>query len=674
MKSIRTRLLAIVLTLMVISLGCLAGFSYYFARQALTASVDETSAAIGTDYANRVQASVYEMVTYLQGVINNQAIRPNSERQLLISALAEARVRGKKFDAVNFVYPDGTTIRYDGTVINLADRDYFQKVIKDKQPVISEPIIAKGTGKASIVIAVPIVENGKLIGVLNGTASLASLNGLVKQIKFKEDGYGAIVDASGVVLAYPRPEVVGKLNLREKKIDSGLKLGAAELDDRLIALFKSVNDTKKQVHGVHTSIDNISTLSVLTPIKLPGGQQWVLMVSAPETEVFREVGTMTKFLFTVALAGIFLAGLFVVYISKKFAQPIIKLRDEVLILANGDLQRRELDINSKDEIGQLAGAFTQMADKLRHLVAKVQLKAETVAASSEELTASAQQSADVTNQVAGSITHIAEGSDLQTNAIDSMAAIVEQMSANIEQIAAIGKQITDIAADTSESTFQGQKAIDKAREHMRNIGEGSETVQKAIGNLAQGSREIGEIVTLISAIAGQTNLLALNAAIEAARAGEAGRGFAVVAEEVRKLAEESNQATQKIAGLIQKNESDMNQAIVVTRNSTNGVKTGIGVVESAGDTFKAIADTVENLSVQIQGIIESIDQIVAGSEKLVFSVQNVDKAAKENDAEAQSVSAAMEEQSASMQEIASSSQSLAHTAADLQSAVAIFKI
>jgi len=255
-----------------------------------------------------------------------------------------------------------------------------------------------------------------------------------------------------------------------------------------------------------------------------------------------------------------------------------------------------------------------------------------------------------------------------------MATVAEEMSARIEQIAATGKQIAGIADDTSQSSAQGRKAVDKVMEQMRSIGNESVAVQKTIGELAKGAREIGEIVTLISSIAGQTNLLALNAAIEAARAGEAGRGFAVVAEEVRKLAEESNQAAQQIAGLIKNNEAAMSQAIVATQASGEGVKTGIAVVESAGETFKTIAVAVDRLSAQIQEVTESINQIAAGSQELVLSVHNIDTVSKENAAEAQSVSAATEEQSASMEEIASSSQALAQTAAELQAAVANFKV
>ncbi|MBU2702407.1 methyl-accepting chemotaxis protein [Sporomusaceae bacterium BoRhaA] len=674
--SIRMRLLLVMLSIMLISLSVLTGVSYYFSKQALSKSVDEVAAAIGTDYANRVQASTDEIIIFVQELANNPYIRNGNDRQQIVNTLADGIKRNNKFTGLNYGDLSGNVLRSQGDTVYIGDREYYKKAVQTRKIAISDPLVAKGTGKISLAIAVPVVVNGNLTGVLQATVPLDSLNDMVKDIKFKDSGYGVIAAKSGMIIANTQyPELNGKLNLTEKKIEPELKLGVNEFDDNLISLFKAAVESGKQVKGIHTFINkDIPMVSVFTPIDLPGNQRWIMMITAPVTEATRETGILSLILFAASIVCILLGAIAVVIFSAKFTQPITKIRDESILLAEGDLRLRKINVHSQDEVGQLAESFGQMADRLRKLVMQVQAKAETVAASSEEMTASAQQCADVTNQVAGAVCRIAEGSDLQANAVDSMAGIVQQMSAGIERIVITGREIAVIAENTAKSTAEGRQTIEQAREQMGAIGAGSETVQNTIGNLAQGSREIREIVTLISAIAGQTNLLALNAAIEAARAGEAGRGFAVVAEEVRKLAEESNQAAQKIAGLIQKNEVDMDQAIVVTQDSTNGVKTGIEVVESAGNTFKSIADAVESLSTQIHGIMEAIDLIAAGSQGLVSSVQNVDKVAKENATETQSVSAATEEQSASMQEIAASSKVLADTAAALQSAVTNFKV
>lgn len=672
-SSIRMRLLIVILTIMLSSLGLITTLSYYFARQYLFSSVNQTAMALGTDYAKRVEFSVEELVTYMQGLASNSSFLNGNDKQQLLIALNEGLQRNGRLAGLNFGFLDGNTLRAAGDIIYLGDRPYYQKALQTQKPVVSDPIMSRGTGALSITISVPVLNNGKLVGILIGTVELKKLNDIVKDIRFKDSGYGAIIDDSGMVLAdAKRPEVVGKLNLVEKKIPPELNI--SEVDEKLVTYIKAAGSESKQVQGTYTFGDENRLSGIFTPINLPGDQHWVIAISAPENELTREVNSLGYIMSGVSVVCILLAMVFVVLFSVRFVRPILQVRDEALLMAEGNLQQREIDIRSNDEIGQLVKAFETMTANLRGLITTVQRKAEMVAASSEELTSSSHQSADAANQIAGSIAQIAEGSGQQALATESMATIVEQMSARIEQIAATEKQISEMAANTAQSTVAGRTAVERAMEQMNHIGTEAEAVQHTIANLSSGAREIGEIVDLISAIAGQTNLLALNAAIEAARAGEAGRGFAVVAEEVRKLAEQSNQATRKITNLIQRNETDMNEAITAAQDSCESVKSGIEVVAEAGNTFKNIAEVVEQLSAQIEDITEAISQIAAGSQKLVDSVHNVDTISRNNAAQAQSVSAATEEQSASTQEIAAASQSLAQTAVELQAAVTGFKV
>jgi methyl-accepting chemotaxis protein len=195
-----------------------------------------------------------------------------------------------------------------------------------------------------------------------------------------------------------------------------------------------------------------------------------------------------------------------------------------------------------------------------------------------------------------------------------------------------------------------------------------------VANLGERSVQIGQIVDTISGIAGQTNLLALNAAIEAARAGEQGRGFAVVADEVRKLAEQSQDATKQIADLIQEIQGETDKAVVAMNQGTHEVKVGTEVVSVAGQAFGEITLLITQVSDQIQDISAAIQQVTSGSQLIVSSVQDIDGISKKVAEEAETVSAATEEQSASMEEIAASSQSLAKMARDLEAAVSKFTV
>ena len=673
--SMKIRLLLVLLPFFILSFGALAGISYYLSQQALSESVDETAMAVGTDYSHRVEAYVHEALLQLESFSTIKRIYNPADKQQLLEALAKCAQHLGSLENITYISLDGSALRPDGTTLQLGEREYFKQVIATQKPVVSEVLLSKTTGKFSVNVAVPVVFNGQLTGVLTGSVSLEKLTGLIKDMKFQTTGYGVIADNAGSVIIHPRlPEVVGKLNFTEKKINPELKLKESELDDHFISLFKSTADTGKPVRGIYKFADGVTRIGVFTPINLPGNQRWVMIVTAPEAEATQVITSLTHTMLLGSLVCLVLAILFISLMSKRIAKPVTLIRDECLLLAQGDLREQQTNVFSHDEIGQLAQGFQAMRGSLHALVTKVLSQSEQLAASSEELTTSALHSADAANQVAGSITEIAAGAEKQAASASHIATVAQEMAAKTEQISFSAQDVSAIALTTSQTAEQGRQTVNQTVEQMNEIGKGSTALETAITELSKGSKEISEIVTLISAIAKQTNLLALNAAIEAARAGEHGRGFAVVAEEVRKLAEESNQATQQISALIQQNQLNMNQAVIASQAGAEGIRTGITLVHATGETFKNIVESILQLSCQIKDISESINQMASGNQSLITSIREIDAVSKQAAAESQTVSAATEEQSASMQQIASSSQGLAMLASDLQAAVAKFQV
>lgn len=394
-------------------------------------------------------------------------------------------------------------------------------------------------------------------------------------------------------------------------------------------------------------------------------------MNAYNQAAFEKARTISIITIVISFVMLLISGF---YITRIITNPLNLMVLVCKEFASGDFRDKPRKLVRKDEIGQLADALSEMQGSLRGLMKNVNESSEQLAASSEELTASADQSAQAANQVAGAIVDVARGAEQQLNAANEASAVVEKMSSSIIEVAGNANKVAEQSAQAAEKAKDGNNSIENAVNQMANIEQTVTASAQVVVKLGERSKEIGQIVDTISGIAGQTNLLALNAAIEAARAGEQGRGFAVVAEEVRKLAEQSQEAAKQIAALISEIQGDTDKAVVAMDDGTREVKLGAEIINVSGQTFLEISAMIMKVSSQVKDISNAIEQMAHGSQKIVGSVKEIDEVSKKVSGEAQTVSAATEEQSASMEEIASSSQALAHLAMDLRQAVSKFQI
>ncbi|SDF83327.1 methyl-accepting chemotaxis protein [Sporomusa acidovorans] len=398
--------------------------------------------------------------------------------------------------------------------------------------------------------------------------------------------------------------------------------------------------------------------------------------SADQISVQNDVDAVfaNKMLMAIPVISILLALGFGWWVAQIIAKPLKAVVANVQGISQGDLTVQTVNLTSDDEVGQLVQAVNRMTDNLRQVIASVAQAADHLVASSEQLTASAEQSAQASTQVAASITEIASGAEKQSKDIDDTSATIEQMAASIQRTATSSHTVSNTTSKTADAAQEGLGAIGSAIEQMDCIERTVAMSAKVVTKLGERSKEIGQIVDTISGIAGQTNLLALNAAIEAARAGEQGKGFAVVAEEVRKLAEQSQEAAKQIAGLISEIQLETDNAVIAMNDGTKEVKKGTDVVTSAGQSFDNIAQLVTEVSEQIKEVSITMQEMASNSQHMVVEVKNIDTISKKAIGHTQTVLAATEEQSASMEEIAASSQTLAKMAENLRLVVQKFKV
>ncbi len=361
-------------------------------------------------------------------------------------------------------------------------------------------------------------------------------------------------------------------------------------------------------------------------------------------------------------------------IANGITRPLSNMVELFHHLKSGDFRKSDLiDPHRGDEFGIMSQAIRDMRETIANLLKKTAHSSEQLAASSQELTASAHQAAQASEQVAQSVTNSA-GSvvEQQQNVGEAMESIDGAM-VSIGNLNKTANVVSDHASRANSQATTGSGAVDNAVSQIIGVEKIVNDSAATVDKLGKRSQEIGQIVEAISGIAEQTNLLALNAAIEAARAGEHGRGFAVVSEEVRKLAEESQNAAQKIAALIGDIQADTTEAVNSMQKGTQAVREGSESVQKLSETFDQIKEATDNVAGEAKNMLQELQLVSEATNKIRTNSMKIEEKSNHVSQEMESVSAAAEEQSASAEEISSASDELSRLAQDLQNSLQAFK-
>ena len=633
---------------------------YFTASDAVERTTEKEIVAVITAASDEAEGWMLEKAQYGEATARMISAFPAKDDAIARRKEMTATYKGDK-DIIDITHAvdDGYCVSFaEGDITKDADwtkRDWFVDAKKAGKLIFTDPYRDSSTNKLCITAAIPYTRVGAKGGVICEDISMDAIEAQVQKIKFDGQGKGMILNpGSGIIIASANDEET----LKKISDNAVLKDHIAEMAQKKHGYFFSDTGSEKKVIA-YDSMDSTG---------------WLTVVSVPADFVFAEIAKLRMVYGVLTVAGIVLVVVALLFFSHGIVKNILGLTGHIDEMAKGNLRLEPLAVTSNDEFGQMATGFNNMNKNIRDLITQMKQSADQVAASSEELTASSQQAAEAATHVAQTVTEVANGMEKQLSSVDSAKQNIDAAFIDINAM-------TEKASTVMENTEQMAGAADHGSELMHNAMDKMNGIEQSVANSAQvvrklgeNSKQIGQIVESISAIADQTNLLALNAAIEAARAGEAGRGFSVVAEEVRKLAEQSQQSAEEIKNRIAVIQGDTEEAVVAMESGTNEVALGTQAIREVGEQFRDITARVASIKTEMAEINNEVQTVSKGMQDVVGAMDVIDEVSRDTSEETQTISAAAQEQSASSEEIASASHSLADLASELQAATGKFKV
>ncbi|NLM68470.1 MAG: methyl-accepting chemotaxis protein [Firmicutes bacterium] len=603
--------------LVLVIAALVSGLAYIYSSNSMiehTEGIVMSSAAEASDYLERQIQQELEMLT---GIASRVEIRAVANWRIREEVLISETARLQNFASLGIMELDGYTRFHDGSEADFGWEDFALRALNG-EVVVSDPFVFPITNELIMMYAVPIYEGNRIIGVLVGKKEGTALSDMISGLGYGENGYAYVFNQEGRILAHPDVSYVrGQTNIFDEEStvhQIGLAVEKLGLGHRGVIRYVLEDDATRLVG--------------LAPMEYTG---WTIGVSAMEDEVLASVRELATVIIGIAVVVAGVGALLVALIGTRIARPLKDIQSVMAAVANGDLTQT-VAVKSGDEVGQVAESINKSMENIRGVLQVV---------------------TDAINRLAGTSADMAAASEEVSASIEEVASTTNQFSATLDRMHNNARLMNDISREVSEHASAGEQSLEAIVEQMHELRKNTNELADKVNTVGASSKKIGEIVNTINNIAEQTNLLALNAAIEAARAGEHGRGFAVVADEVRKLAEQSAQATAEIAALVRQTQVDIDAAVREMHDESVHVDQLLVTVRESANQLHKILDAVNEITDQIEELTKGLTEVNASGHE---------------------IASATEEQAASIQHIATSAHELTEMAERLRQQTDFFTL
>lgn len=658
-KSIKRKLMTMVFLLLLVPILANAVVTYYIDSKEIKTRAEDTNKLIGDSVATQINIYMESLknIIYPLATANDFTEMDRYEIEEILRGYT-----GQSTDFVGFQYIDlsGNVVAssLDGLHENVSGLDWFENA-KGGELSIGQSVLINSSKQIAFIFGVPVRDRTReRVGVLAALVGITTISDLARNVTIGEAGHAYVVDANGYIVGYRMSEeyieyVLGRFNLFNEGSEDVSRVAKSETD-------------------IAYGVSNLGSKSLITGSTVDTGN-WRVIVEQDEDEILGQTRASLLRSFIIA-AILLLLSLIATYIfATIFTRPITDLVKSATRIKEGDLTER-IDINANDEIGQLQEAFNDMTISIDDILREINKTTDEIGRFVFRLNDDIGTSSKASLEISQAIENVATDTAHQMDSIEGTARAIDNMVKEINQMTAQYKVVTESSDIASSLAQDGSEDIKNIQAVMEDITNSSNMTLSLIQSLDEHTQNISIAGQLITQIAEQTNLLALNAAIEAARAGEHGRGFAVVAEEVRKLAEQSKDASNEIISLINGVQGETRKAVGVIEEGNKGVQQGNQVTNQAAVSFNKIVEKTNQATAAMEGLSLNIDKIFQGVAVVENTVTEVSGVAQATAAGAQEVLASTEEQASITQHMNASADTLNEMAQGLKGLVGRFKI
>lgn len=660
--SIRWRILAIVLIIIVLGLGTLGTVSSLLISSKTEDSVIAQSEVVVDGLSDNITTflSVYEksikklaLSPDVHNFHSSSSTYNDAADQLYRSDLADYL---SVYDAASGIYfTDGeyTIIEphFDGiNDLEMKTRPWYTNAMQNPdQFVWSSPYLDSVTGEYAITGSMAVKDGNGIVGVMGVDILLAQLTDMLSATNLGYDGYPLVLDNSGNAIVHPS------------------KMGEDLSTEEFVQAMQADNDTKNHLESAIDGKD-----AVIVYQKVPE-LNWTVAAVYYADNLNGLAKNIQQVILYISIAIIVVTFIVLFLFITEVLKPINKLGNLMKEVSQGDLSVN-IEVKSQDEIGKLNTHFNSMIENMKNIITVVQESSNNVEHRSHHLSALAEETSASSVEVSKAVNDIAIGATTSSENADTVTETTGQLGEKINEMLVQTRSLHDITEEADQLNILGHDKMKNLLGSFDHSNHELTIMAQAVKGLETKVDAIDTVISSISEISAQTNLLALNASIEAARAGEHGKGFAVVAEEVRKLAEQSAKATVQVKTTIIELQSESqqvaNQMVEMQKTFQNqGV-----VVEDTSSLFKNLSALIENMEGTFKNVISQIEGIVIYKDQVVQTIEEMSLTAQSTAAACEEVSASSDEQLTAIQSVAEASEQLNNLSTELATVISKFKI